>query len=173
MDNYGGLSFEPRRRRSILFLVFPVVFLFTYILLEVSYLITKNKHGSFKQTHSNTPAVEGPKRLFQFLPRELSPLQQLHSLHLYGKGYIGQIKLIFLFSCQRFLYKPNRFITARKSRKFTRGGKQLRTVSILALTSSLHPPLFSTLAKRFSTRAQLFAHYAQSYYVDLNMRHLW
>ena len=89
------------------------VFLFTYILLEVSYLITKNKHGSFKQTHSNTPAVEGPKRLFQFLPRELSPLQQLHSLHLYGKGYICQIKLIFLFSCKRFLYKHNRFITAR------------------------------------------------------------
>lgn len=87
--------------------------LFTYILLEVSYLITKNKHGSFKQTHSNTPAVEGPKRLFQFLPRELSPLQQLHSLHLYGKGYIGQIKLIILFSCKRFLYKHNRFITAR------------------------------------------------------------
>ena len=113
VDKHGGLSFEPRRRRSILFLVLPAVFLFTYILMEVSYLITKNKHGSFKQTHSNTPAVEGPKRLFQFLPRELSPLQQLHSLHLYGKGYIGQIKLIFLFSCQRFLYKHNRFITAR------------------------------------------------------------
>ena len=48
----------------------------------------------------------------------------------------------------------------------------LRTVSILALTSSLHPPLFSTLAKRFSTRVQLFAHYAQSYCVDLDMRHL-
>ena len=78
-----------------------------------------------------------------------------------------------LFSFSRVnVFCTSTIVSLQRAHVF-RGGKQLRTVSILALTSSLHPPLFSTHAKRFSSRAQLFAHYAQSYYVDLNMRHLW
>ena len=84
---------------------------------------------------------------------------------------VTQVKLN-LFSFSRVnVFCTSTIVSLQRAHVF-RGGKQLRTVSILALTSSLHPPLFSTLAKRFSTRVQLFAHYAQSYCVDLDIRHL-